>query len=225
VKYYTINNSMGYDGDLELALIPENFRTDVLKETLDDNKVLLENSNAETGSFALLFEFDGDVKKIRHVLYNCAASRPSIGGKTNEEEKEVQTETISVKARPLPNGYVKAKTGDQTAASVYNGWYNQVYMPGSAEADVSLSALTIGNLSLVPEFDADVVAYTTTTSNATNAVTAVANDASATVDITANGTAIESGDSVTWNAGANSVILTVTNGSASRQYAVTVVKS
>ena len=95
VKYYTINNSMGYDGDLELALIPEEFRTDVLKETLDDNKVLLENSNAETGSFALLFEFDGDVRKIRHVLYNCSASRPSIGGKTNEEEKEVQTETIS----------------------------------------------------------------------------------------------------------------------------------
>lgn len=129
VKYYTINNSMGYDGDLELALIPEEFRTDVLKETLDDNKVLLENSNAETGSFALLFEFDGDVRKIRHVLYNCSASRPSIGGKTNEEEKEVQTETISIKARPLQNGYVKAKTGDETTAETYAGWYQEVYMP------------------------------------------------------------------------------------------------
>ncbi len=129
VKYYTINNSMGYDGDLELALIPEEFRTDVLKETLDDNKVLLENSNAETGSFALLFEFDGDVRKIRHVLYNCSASRPSIGGKTNEEEKEVQTETISIKARPLPSGYVKAKTGDETTAETYAGWYQEVYMP------------------------------------------------------------------------------------------------
>lgn len=30
-----INNNCGYDGDLELALIPESFRTDVLKETLD----------------------------------------------------------------------------------------------------------------------------------------------------------------------------------------------
>ena len=133
VKYYTINNSMGYDGDLELALIPESFRTDVLKEELDSNKVLLENSNAETGSFALLFEFDGDVRKIRHVLYNCAASRPSIEGKTNEEEKEVQTETISIQARPLPNGYVKAKTGDQTSDATYAGWYSEVYMPGTAE--------------------------------------------------------------------------------------------
>ena len=33
--YYVINNNCGYDGDLELALIPESFRTDVLKETLD----------------------------------------------------------------------------------------------------------------------------------------------------------------------------------------------
>lgn len=135
VKYYTINNSMGYDGDLELALIPESFRTDVLKEELDKNKVLLENSNAETGAFALLFEFDGDVRKIRHVLYNCAASRPSIEGKTNEEEKEVQTETVSIQARPLPNGYVKAKTGDQTSDATYAGWYSAVYMPDSTETE------------------------------------------------------------------------------------------
>lgn len=30
VEYYVINNNMGYDGDLEIALIPEHFLTDVL---------------------------------------------------------------------------------------------------------------------------------------------------------------------------------------------------
>lgn len=132
VKYYTINNNMGYDGDLELAMIPESFRTDILKEEVDGNKVLIENANSETGSFALLFEFDGDVRKIRHVLYNCSASRPSIEAKTNEEEKEVQTETLSLQVRPLENGYVKAKTGDETTEAVYAGWYAEVYLQEAA---------------------------------------------------------------------------------------------
>ena len=113
IEYYIIANNMGYDGDLELALIPESFRTDVLKEEADTNEVLVENANVETGAFALLFEFDGDIRKIRHVLYNCSASRPKIEGKTNEESREVQTETLTVKARPMADGYVKAKTGNK----------------------------------------------------------------------------------------------------------------
>lgn len=129
VEYYVINNNQGYDGDLELAMIPESFRTDILKESADSNNVLIEDANSETGSFALLFEFDGDVHKIRHVLYNCSASRPSIESKTNEEDKEVQTETLTIKARPLANGYVKAKTGDNTDSTVYDAWYDSVYEP------------------------------------------------------------------------------------------------
>lgn len=129
VEYYVINNNQGYDGDLEVALIPEAFRQDVLLETADANQVLVENSNSQTGSFALLFEFDGDVRKIRHVMYNCSASRPSISAKTNEEGKEVQTETLTIKSRPLANGLVKAKTGDSTTEAVYSDWYKSVYQP------------------------------------------------------------------------------------------------
>lgn len=129
IEYYVINNNQGYDGDLELAMIPESFRTDILKETADANNVLVENANSETGSFALLFEFDGDIRKIRHVMYNCSASRPTIESKTNEEDKEVQTETLTIKARPMADGYVKAKTGDSTTDEVYNNWYSAVYQP------------------------------------------------------------------------------------------------
>ena len=129
--YYTISNNMGYEGDLELAMVPESFRTDVLKEMLDSKNVLIENANVETENFALLFEFDGDVRKIRHVLYNCAASRPGIESQTNEDEVEVQTETLSLTASPLANGYVKAKTGDETDEATYNNWYTAVYLPTS----------------------------------------------------------------------------------------------
>lgn len=141
--YYTISNNMGYDGALELAMVPESFRTDVLKEELDSNNVLLENANVETANFALLFEFDGDVKKIRHVLYNCAASRPSIESQTNEDEVEVQTETLSLTATPLANGYVKAKTGDDTTDTVYTGWYNSVYMPASTPTETVIETSSV----------------------------------------------------------------------------------
>lgn len=136
--YYTISNNMGYEGDLELAMVPESFRTDVLKEELDTNKVLVENANVETANFALLFEFDGDVKKIRHVLYNCAASRPGIESQTNEDEVEVQTETLSLTASPMANGYVKAKTGDETDETTYANWYQSVYLPAAATETAAL---------------------------------------------------------------------------------------
>lgn len=137
IAYYVINNNMGYDGDLELALIPESFRTDVLREKLDAKGVLIENSDAELALFALLFEFDGDVKKIRHVLYNCSAARPNIESATNEEEIEVQTETLAITAAPLANGYVKARTGDSTTDTVYTGWYTSVYMPMVTDPETS----------------------------------------------------------------------------------------
>ena len=83
IVYFRSTANNGYSGDLEIALIPEWFRTEILKETLDSHGVLVERSDiTETAKFALLFEFDGDVRCIRHVLYNCSASRPSIESET-----------------------------------------------------------------------------------------------------------------------------------------------
>ncbi len=228
--YYTISNNMGYDGDLELAMVPESFRTDVLKEELDANNVLIENANVETENFALLFEFDGDVRKIRHVLYNCAASRPGIESQTNEDEVEVKTETLSIKATPLANGYVKAKTGDDTMDTVYQNWYSAVYLPvgenpDPAEDSADLASLTIGALTLTPAFDADTTAYTATTTNATNTVTAAAEDAEATVMITVNGSVHTNGQAATWQTGENTVSIVVTKGTATKTYTVMVTKT
>lgn len=133
--YYVINNNSGYEGELEAALIPTEFAKDILGETLDSKGVLTENSSAELAQFALLFEFDGDKKKIRHVLYCCSASRPKSEGATTEDSKEVKTETLSFKATALSNGLVKSKTCENTDDTVYNNWYKSVYMPTTTSLD------------------------------------------------------------------------------------------
>lgn len=67
--------------------------------------------------------------------------------------------------------------------------------------------------------------YTATTSNATNKVTATPADETATVEILVGETALENGASATWAAGENTVTVTVTDGTVSKAYTVTVTKS
>ena len=130
IVYFRSTANNGYSGDLEIALIPEWFRTDILKETLDKNGVLIESSKVtEMEKFALLFEFDGEVRCIRHVLYNCTASRPSIESETKEDTIEPGTEKLSLTADPREDGLVKSRTGDTTSEATYNDWYKQVYIP------------------------------------------------------------------------------------------------
>ena len=130
IVYFRSVTNNGYSGDLEMALIPEWFRTEILQEELDGKGVLVEKStNLESVKFALLFEFDGDVNCIRHVLYNCTSSRPSIESETKEDAIEPGTEKLSITADPRADGLVKARTGDTTDAATYAGWYSAVYLP------------------------------------------------------------------------------------------------
>ena len=56
IVYFRTNANNGYSGDLEIALIPEWFRTDILQEDDDANGVLVEKSDiGESVKFALLF--------------------------------------------------------------------------------------------------------------------------------------------------------------------------
>ena len=127
--YYVLNNNSGYTGDLEIALVPLEFATDILGEKLDEKGVLTETNTAEVSQFALLFEFSGDKNKIRHCLFCCSASRPATESATTEESTEVKTEKLSLKATPLPTGLVKSKTTESTTDAVYNNWFKMPYNP------------------------------------------------------------------------------------------------
>jgi phi13 family phage major tail protein len=134
VYFRSVTNN-GYSGDLEIALIPEWFRTEVLQEEKDSKGVLIEKSTgAENTKFALLFEFDGDEKAIRHVMYKCTASRPSLESETKEDTIEPGTEKLTITADPRSDGLVKARTGDTTDAETYANWYSAVYVSEAAAA-------------------------------------------------------------------------------------------
>lgn len=88
-----------------------------------------------------------------------------------------------------------------------------------------LSGLTIGALTLTPEFDPDTTEYTADTTNATNTITATPEDDGATVTILNGETPVENGTAATWSEGANTVTVTVKNGTAQKVYTVAVNKT
>lgn len=88
----------------------------------------------------------------------------------------------------------------------------------------ALSDLRIGSLQLSPEFAEETTAYTVTTSNATNTITAVPASGSAEVAITVGDKAVTNGAAATWAAGANTVTIKVTDGDLEKTYTVTVTK-
>ena len=104
--------------------------------------------------------------------------------------------------------------------------YELYIQEGTADggADATLSALTIGSVTLSPTFNAGVYKYTATTSNATNTVTATANDNDSTVIVTVNGNSIASGGSATWETGENTVKVIVSNDNIKKTYTVKVTK-
>jgi len=135
VAYYVTSANTGYQGTFESALVPDDFSQNVLKEELhSQDKVLVERSTAESVPFALLFEFTGDQRGIKHVLYNCTAARPNLAGSTATNTKEPKTSPLTITAAPLADGLVKAKTTADTPEAVVDGWYQKVWMPSQEGA-------------------------------------------------------------------------------------------
>lgn len=149
MAYFVSVANDGYSGSFEVAIIPDSFRQDILNEQMDDaTKVLVENINNLSNPFALLFEFQGDKRAIRHVLYNCTCGRPSVSGSTTNNTRTPTTETMNLTAAPLANGNVKAKTTADTPAAQYNNWYSSVWQPLGVLEVVSAAGESAGKTAL-----------------------------------------------------------------------------
>ena len=78
IEYFTSMTNNGYEGNIEFALVPDWFKEKYLGEIVDENFVYTERAGVQPSRFAMMFEFDGDKRKVRHVLYNCKANRPNV---------------------------------------------------------------------------------------------------------------------------------------------------
>ena len=152
IDYYVGQSNNGYSGSLESALVPDSFKKDVLGEIEDANGVWVEDSGAKTVHFALMFQFEGDQNAVRHVMYNCTASRPSVSGDTTDATIEPQTETVDITASQIHNSsldkdLVKARIKQGEAE--YSSWFSAVYQPSTLAEYVTVSFDTDGG-SAVP---------------------------------------------------------------------------
>ena len=136
IQYYVSALNDGYEGNLELAKVPDSFLTDVLGYVADANGVLYEDADAPTVHFALLFQFEGDAHARRGVLYNCTAKRPTVGGSTKEAQISPETQTLPIRATSVYNAsvdknVVKASV-TPSESTQYNAWTTAVYQPVAA---------------------------------------------------------------------------------------------
>lgn len=126
IVYWMGEANNGYSGSLEMALIPDAFKTDILGEKVDTNGVYYEKADETTSEFALMFEFQGDESATRHCMFRCTASRPSVNGATKEASITPQTETLNITAMARINDQMVKARCPKTATTAYNAWFTAV---------------------------------------------------------------------------------------------------
>lgn len=99
--------------------------------------------------------------------------------------------------------------------------------PPASSTDATLSALSVGSLTLTPTFASGTLTYTAATTNASDVVTAVPGNAAASMKLTVGGKEIENGTAATWATGSNTlqIVVTAADGTTTKTYKVTVTKS
>lgn len=134
IRWYVGAANSGYQGDLVLAILPEEFRKDVLQETEDTNKVLFENANVDSVPFALGFTIDGNKSSEYFWFLSCTAQRPSVEANTNTSSINPDTDSITISASADDNGNIRTRTTPDTPASVKTAWFSSVYDTPAAGA-------------------------------------------------------------------------------------------
>lgn len=93
----------GYQGDLVLEKLTEDFEKDVLGKVEDSNGLMVEGSTPKEVYFALMFEFETDIKQRRFCFFKCSASRVTVDSQTKESGITLSPVTVTITAMPRPD--------------------------------------------------------------------------------------------------------------------------
>lgn len=135
ILYYAVDSNNGYTGDLEMALIPDEFLIEALGWEKDENDLVVEIADGVQKPFALLYEVKGDKRGRRYVFYNCKTSKPSQESSTKGESQEVNTQTLTLAVTPKQmsdKNVIKAAVElTEGNAAVFNDFFDAVVEPFS----------------------------------------------------------------------------------------------
>ena len=140
--YFMSGENVGYAGNLETAVIPEELKEYALGRVTDDKGVSIETSQGPKKAFAITADLTGDAKARRVVFYKVFMGRPTIAAGTKTNSNTPQTETAPLTCVPRTD-YVKvyrdgeereerlvhAATKAGTNAAAYSAWHTAPYVP------------------------------------------------------------------------------------------------
>lgn len=130
-EYAVLYDNKGYEGDLVLYDVPDSYLTDCLGMKLD-GITMVENKDDKPVPHALLFEFDGDKYKKRHVLYRCMGQSPDIASQSKGDGTTANQVTLKLTATPAKDTGDIKRTCLESDNEVYTKWYESVPLSGGS---------------------------------------------------------------------------------------------
>lgn len=119
----TLNQNAGRTITLKVTELTDEFKTDILGYKKLDNGNLVEIANAEVVTFALGFEFQGDLKARRTWFYLCTCAPINEATKSKADSVEANSISLTITARPIAidddnsTTHITASKGDANYAT------------------------------------------------------------------------------------------------------------
>lgn len=96
VAYWSGYSGGTFEGDLEVAMFDDAFKTQFLGYAALTNGGLANVKNASKPNVYIAFQVEGDKESRRVIMYNCSLGAIARSYNTIEESKEPTTETLPV---------------------------------------------------------------------------------------------------------------------------------